>query len=186
MISTPRTLLASLIALAAIAAPAAALQKGPSPAAPPSASADCDLVAAAPWGDDADSGLVAEAVTICGEDGRIRATLSLVDDKGETRFQRVFPTDEVMLLAWAEPGQMDAALTDWLGAFTHLDTTANIPGPDAEFPFYAAEGVTDAEIDTLREEAREMACIVQGLESALCLVREGEGVREVGVWLFPG
>lgn len=177
-----QTFAISLTALALIAAPAAALQKGASPAA----SADCDLVASAPWGGDPDSGLVAEAVTICGEDGRARATLSLVDVDGETRYQGIFPTDEVMLLAWAEPGQMDEALTDWLGAFTDLDNTAHIPGADVEFPFYAADGLTDADIDTLRAEARDMACYVQGMESAMCLVREGEGVREIGVWLFPG
>ena len=46
--------------------------------------------------------------------------------------------------------------------------------------------LTDADINALRDEGRDMACYVQGMESANCLVRDGKDVREVGVWLFPG
>ncbi|RKR00386.1 hypothetical protein [Maricaulis maris] len=181
MTPTNRTLLASLAALAVFASPALA-QKGPAPAA----TDDCDHVAMAYWGGDPDSGLVAETVTICGEDGRVRATLSLVDSAGEIHFQRQYPTDEVMLLASPTDGDMPTRLDYWLSAFSDLDNTTHIPGPEAEFPFYAAEGLTDADINTLRAEARDMACYVQGMESANCLVRDGNGVREIGLMLFPG
>ncbi|WP_323762200.1 hypothetical protein [Maricaulis sp.] len=172
----------SLTALALLAAPAAAFQKG----SPPAASDDCDHVAMAHWGGDPDSGLVAEAVTICGEDGRVRATLTLVASDGEVRFQRQYPTDEVMLLASPAEGDMPTRLDYWLAAFTDLDNTTHIPGEDAEFPFYPADGLTDADINALRDEGRDMACYIQGLESANCLVRDGKDVREIGVWLFPG
>ncbi|WP_417478815.1 hypothetical protein [Maricaulis maris] len=181
MTSTTRTLVASLAALAALATPALA-QKGPAAAAPD----DCDHVAMAHWGGDPDSGLVAEAVTICGEDGRVRATLTLVASDGEIRFQRQYPTDEVMLLASPADGDMPTRLGYWLAAFEDLDNTTHIPGEDAEFPFLPAEGLTDADINALRAEARDMACYVQGLESANCLVRDGKDVREIGLMLFPG
>ncbi|WP_297732687.1 hypothetical protein [uncultured Maricaulis sp.] len=181
MTPTTRTLLASLAALSALAAPALA-QKGAAPAA----TADCGLSATADWGGDPASGLTARAVTACDANGRIHATLSLVDATGTTQFEARYPTDEVMLLAWAEPGQLAPALADWLTAFTDLDNTTHIPGPDAEFPFYAAEDLTETDINTLRTEARDMACYVQGMESANCLVREGDGVREIGLMLFPG
>lgn len=181
MTSTPRTLLASLAALAMLAAPALA-QKGPASANPD----ECDHVAMAHWGGDPDSGLVAEAVTICGEGGRVRATLTLVNSDGEIVFQRQYPTDEVMLLASPEDGDMPTRLGYWLAAFEDLDNTRQIPGPTTEFPFYPAEGLTDADINALRAEGRDMACYIQGMESANCLVREGKDVREVGLMLFPG
>ncbi len=181
MTPIPRTLFASFLALAALATPALA-QKGP----PPGSAEDCDHVAMAHWGGDPESGLVAEAVTICGEDGRVRATLSLVDGDGEILFQRQYPTDEVMLLASPVDGDMPTRLDYWLSAFSDLDNTAHIPGPEAEFPFLPAEGLSDADIDALRDEARAMACYVQGFESANCLVRDGKTVREIGLMLFPG
>lgn len=181
MTSTRHTLFASLAALAVLASPAMA-QKGEAPAA----SADCDLTATAHWGGDPDSGLTARAVTTCEAGGRIRATLTLVDEAGTIQHEGHYPTDEVMVLAWAEPGQLAASLDEWLTAFTQLDNTIHLPSDTAEFPFYPAEGLTQADIDALRTRGLDMACYIQGMESANCLLRDGDGVREIGVWLFPG
>jgi hypothetical protein len=145
------------------------------------------ISASAPRRGDPDSGLVAEAVTICGvDDDRICATLSLTNSASARVYEGRFPSDEVMVLAWAAPGQLAASLDEWLTAFTDLDNTIHLPREDAEFPFYPAEGLTRDDIDELRTMGHDMACYIQGMESAMCLLRDGDGVREIGVWLFPG
>ncbi len=180
-ITLRHTVTTGLIALAALTTPAFA-QKGGAHATGP----DCGLTATADWGGDPASGLTATAVTTCEDDGRIWATLSLTNATSARVYEGRFPSDEIMVLAWAEPGQLAASLDEWLTAFTQLDNTIHLPSDTAEFPFYPAEGLTQADIDALRTEGRDMACYIQGMESAMCLLRDGDGVREIGVWLFPG
>ena len=147
---------------------------------------ECSLSRAVPWGGDEASGWLVRASTFCmgGED--IRAVLTVTNADGETLHRGLFATSEVMVLAWRSGDGLASGLEEWLSAFTNLDNTAHLPGSDAEFPFYPADGLTDADISALRSQGLDTACYVQGMESALCLVKEGDTLRPIGVQLFPG
>ncbi|WP_203294907.1 hypothetical protein [Maricaulis parjimensis] len=179
---------AAAFGLAVTAAPALAQGKpdpGPGPAPNP-IPAECDLSHEVAWGGDAASGLVATAQTWCTPDDMVWARLTVSSADGRVRHEANYPVDEVMLLAWPGENGLAGGLETWLADFAHLDTTAHLPRMTDEFPFYPAEDLTEADIDALRDQDLPMACYVQGMESANCLIREGEGVREIGLWLFPG
>ena len=153
---------------------------------------DCELSYEQPWLDD----LVASAHVSGACDA---ATLDLVVYNG---------VDEVVWSASYESGDlfgfddivdvdlMHLALTDWLGEYVDISSSAGLPqwpqGADmpaaGEFPFYVEDGITQADYEDIRAADYPMICYIQGRESTLCLVRHPgiNALISVGAQSFPG
>ena len=108
-------------------------------------------------------------------------------------YQAAFATPWVFGLAEAGTSEaMTAALSEWIsqrGARSTGELPRWFPGgetPEAEFPFYPAEGLDQAGYEELRAANLPMLCFPQGLESALCVVARDTVIEEIGYQTFPG
>jgi hypothetical protein len=152
----------------------------------------CELSVEQPWLDD----LVASA-HVSGECDAAAIDLVVRNGVDEVVWSASYASGD--LLGFddiADVDTMQMALSDWLGDYVEISSSAGLPEwpegadmPDAgEFPFYVEQGISRNDYEKLRTADYLMICYIQGRESSLCLIRQPgiNALTSVGAQSFPG